>query len=138
MAKKKSTKPNFVRRFFSNLGPGLITGAADDDPSGIATYSSRNYYAGHVRCGRRNVFALALSTKFFEQLDLDLLNLKQPIVLPPQEVIEFFVQMPDFQLGFQIHFVIVFRAQTIARLGAVLTHHNDGRLNGCETREDQI
>jgi len=25
--------------FFSNLGPGLITGAADDDPSGIATYS---------------------------------------------------------------------------------------------------
>lgn len=26
---------NFIRR----LGPGLITGAADDDPSGIATYS---------------------------------------------------------------------------------------------------
>lgn len=26
-------------RFFSNLGPGLITGAADDDPSGISTYS---------------------------------------------------------------------------------------------------
>src|SRR5476651_2470412 len=24
---------------FSALGPGLITGAADDDPSGIATYS---------------------------------------------------------------------------------------------------
>jgi NRAMP (natural resistance-associated macrophage protein)-like metal ion transporter len=29
----------FVERFFQNLGPGLITGAADDDPSGIATYS---------------------------------------------------------------------------------------------------
>src|SRR5579863_9353092 len=27
------------RRFFSRLGPGLITGAADDDPSGISTYS---------------------------------------------------------------------------------------------------
>lgn len=26
-------------RFFRFLGPGLITGAADDDPSGIATYS---------------------------------------------------------------------------------------------------
>src|SRR5437868_6034775 len=26
-------------RFFSDLGPGLITGAADDDPSGISTYS---------------------------------------------------------------------------------------------------
>src|ERR1700694_5211708 len=28
-----------VRDFFADLGPGLITGAADDDPSGIATYS---------------------------------------------------------------------------------------------------
>ena len=32
-----SHKP--IRRFFSDLGPGLITGAADDDPSGISTYS---------------------------------------------------------------------------------------------------
>src|SRR5438477_10746839 len=28
-----------ARRFLKRLGPGLITGAADDDPSGIATYS---------------------------------------------------------------------------------------------------
>ena len=28
-----------VREFFADLGPGLITGAADDDPSGISTYS---------------------------------------------------------------------------------------------------
>jgi NRAMP (natural resistance-associated macrophage protein)-like metal ion transporter len=27
------------QNFFANLGPGLITGAADDDPSGISTYS---------------------------------------------------------------------------------------------------
>src|SRR5271163_1997496 len=40
MAKEaNSRQPNFVRRFFSVLGPGVITGAADDDPSGIATYS---------------------------------------------------------------------------------------------------
>lgn len=32
-------RPGIVRRFFSALGPGLIAGAADDDPSGIATYS---------------------------------------------------------------------------------------------------
>ena len=31
--------PGQVRRFFAGLGPGLITGAADDDPSGISTYS---------------------------------------------------------------------------------------------------
>ena len=28
-----------LRDFFGDLGPGLIAGAADDDPSGIATYS---------------------------------------------------------------------------------------------------
>jgi Mn2+/Fe2+ NRAMP family transporter len=39
MPSKNAGRPNFVRRFFSKLGPGLITGAADDDPSGIATYS---------------------------------------------------------------------------------------------------
>jgi NRAMP (natural resistance-associated macrophage protein)-like metal ion transporter len=32
-----SSRP--IRRFFADLGPGLITGAADDDPSGISTYS---------------------------------------------------------------------------------------------------
>lgn len=31
--------PRRVWRFFGRLGPGLITGAADDDPSGISTYS---------------------------------------------------------------------------------------------------
>ena len=30
---------NAIQKFFAELGPGLITGAADDDPSGIATYS---------------------------------------------------------------------------------------------------
>lgn len=28
-----------LKQFFDRLGPGFITGAADDDPSGIATYS---------------------------------------------------------------------------------------------------
>jgi len=32
-------EPNFLQKFWGSLGPGLITGAADDDPSGIATYS---------------------------------------------------------------------------------------------------
>lgn len=34
--KSLSTK---IKKFFTTLGPGLITGASDDDPSGIATYS---------------------------------------------------------------------------------------------------
>jgi NRAMP (natural resistance-associated macrophage protein)-like metal ion transporter len=37
--KKHRARPLHFRRFFSRLGPGLITGAADDDPSGISTYS---------------------------------------------------------------------------------------------------
>jgi NRAMP (natural resistance-associated macrophage protein)-like metal ion transporter len=35
----RSAKKNPLKPFFSLLGPGLITGAADDDPSGVATYS---------------------------------------------------------------------------------------------------
>ena len=37
---------NPLVRFFANLGPGLITGAADDDPSGIATYSTAGALLG--------------------------------------------------------------------------------------------
>jgi NRAMP (natural resistance-associated macrophage protein)-like metal ion transporter len=50
-----STKPAPVpppespfRRFFSDLGPGLITGAADDDPSGISTYSVAGATFGYL------------------------------------------------------------------------------------------
>lgn len=35
----KPAKKSRFRRFVSIVGPGVITGAADDDPSGIATYS---------------------------------------------------------------------------------------------------
>jgi hypothetical protein len=35
-------------RLLGFLGPGLITGASDDDPSGIATYS-RGWCTGGVR-----------------------------------------------------------------------------------------
>ena len=28
-----------IKKYWHILGPGLITGASDDDPSGIATYS---------------------------------------------------------------------------------------------------
>ncbi len=39
MTEIKKTKQSKVKRFLKILGPGLITGASDDDPSGIATYS---------------------------------------------------------------------------------------------------
>jgi len=36
---RASGKRSGVMRFFGVLGPGLVTGAADDDPSGVATYA---------------------------------------------------------------------------------------------------
>ncbi len=36
-----------ARDFFKTLGPGLITGAADDDPSGIGTYSQAGAQLGY-------------------------------------------------------------------------------------------
>src|SRR5947208_12316890 len=38
------------RRILTVLGPGLITGASDDDPSGIATYSQAGAQFGYGMC----------------------------------------------------------------------------------------
>lgn len=40
LALPKAIRKNYVTSYLKTLGPGLITGAADDDPSGIATYST--------------------------------------------------------------------------------------------------
>jgi Mn2+/Fe2+ NRAMP family transporter len=37
--KSKNTLAHRLHRFWNILGPGLVTGSSDDDPSGIATYS---------------------------------------------------------------------------------------------------
>jgi NRAMP (natural resistance-associated macrophage protein)-like metal ion transporter len=42
----KPRKPKFWR-FLTLMGPGLVTGAADDDPSGIATYSQTGAQFGY-------------------------------------------------------------------------------------------
>lgn len=36
-----------LRMVLKRLGPGLVTGAADDDPSGIATYSQAGAQFGY-------------------------------------------------------------------------------------------
>jgi Mn2+/Fe2+ NRAMP family transporter len=38
---------NPIVRYFRVLGPGLVTGAADDDPSGITAYSVAGASLGH-------------------------------------------------------------------------------------------
>src|SRR6202035_2181873 len=44
MAKKRRS----LKSLFAMLGPGLVTGAADDDPSGIATYSQGGAQFGYA------------------------------------------------------------------------------------------
>jgi len=44
--RQKSTEGGAARRFIQRLGPGLITGASDDDPSGIGTYSQAGAQLG--------------------------------------------------------------------------------------------
>src|ERR1700737_1759336 len=47
MSQHPAPRPkNPIKWFFSNLGPGLISGAAADGPSGIATYSSAGALLG--------------------------------------------------------------------------------------------
>ncbi|MEO6838033.1 MAG: divalent metal cation transporter [Ginsengibacter sp.] len=46
-AKKPKPKRNKFLKFLSILGPGIVTGAADDDPSGIATYSQTGAQFGY-------------------------------------------------------------------------------------------
>jgi len=46
---QKARERSHVRRFFAELGPGLITGAADDDPSGISTYSVTGAAFGYAQ-----------------------------------------------------------------------------------------
>lgn len=45
--KKPAVQRNKFKKFLSILGPGLTTGAADDDPSGIATYSQTGAQFGY-------------------------------------------------------------------------------------------
>jgi NRAMP (natural resistance-associated macrophage protein)-like metal ion transporter len=42
------SEPNPLKRLFKILGPGLITGASDDDPSGIGTYATAGAQLGYV------------------------------------------------------------------------------------------
>lgn len=41
-------KDNPIKRLLDRLGPGLITGASDDDPSGIGTYSQAGATLGYA------------------------------------------------------------------------------------------
>ena len=47
-ARRAPAKNSRLKTIFRMLGPGLVTGAADDDPSGIATYSQGGAQFGYA------------------------------------------------------------------------------------------
>lgn len=55
--KNKSKLKSSLKKSLQVLGPGLITGASDDDPSGIATYS---------QAGAQNVWLNSPRSYYFD------------------------------------------------------------------------
>jgi NRAMP (natural resistance-associated macrophage protein)-like metal ion transporter len=53
------------KTLLASLGPGLVTGAADDDPSGIATYSQGGAQFGYAMC-----WTMFLTTPFMIAIQL--------------------------------------------------------------------
>src|SRR5437868_11856124 len=47
---RKKRRVAKVGELIKRLGPGRITGASDDDPSGIATYSQAGAHFGYAMC----------------------------------------------------------------------------------------
>ncbi|MDQ2783746.1 MAG: divalent metal cation transporter, partial [Chloroflexota bacterium] len=45
--RRKEAQPKGIRKVLNVLGPGLITGASDDDPSGVGTYSTAGAATGY-------------------------------------------------------------------------------------------
>jgi NRAMP (natural resistance-associated macrophage protein)-like metal ion transporter len=50
IARYRTTRGPVHKGLLGRLGPGLITGASDDDPSGIATYSQAGAQFGYALC----------------------------------------------------------------------------------------
>jgi NRAMP (natural resistance-associated macrophage protein)-like metal ion transporter len=50
IARRRASHRTAHKGLLGQLGPGLITGASDDDPSGIATYSQTGAQFGYAMC----------------------------------------------------------------------------------------
>jgi NRAMP (natural resistance-associated macrophage protein)-like metal ion transporter len=65
MSSRTRTTGRRLPAFLQTLGPGLVTGAADDDPSGIATYSQGGAQFGYALC-----WTMFLTTPFMIAIQL--------------------------------------------------------------------
>jgi NRAMP (natural resistance-associated macrophage protein)-like metal ion transporter len=60
-----SRRSPLIKKLSRVLGPGLLTGAADDDPSGIATYSQSGAQLGYTLC-----WTMFLTTPFMVAIQI--------------------------------------------------------------------
>lgn len=77
-----------------------------------------------------------LSERWVEELHL--LDLDETLPLVGQQMVELLVKLPDLQLGFQVHLVVVLRPHPVLRFLSILAHHDDRRLDGRQTGENQV
>lgn len=82
------------------------------------------------RCARLVLDLLELipAHQLFHEVHLDLLDLQEFLPLMFEQDVELFVEVADFQLGFEVHLIVILRAQPVARFHAALAHHDDRRL----------
>ena len=82
--KKAEKKLGLLQRFVAVLGTGLITGAADDDPSPVATYSIAGAQLGGL-CGLNDVTIQRFNDSTIQRFDdFDDLTSQRPEPLRPR------------------------------------------------------
>ena len=83
---------------------------------------------------QRDLFAAKL--RGLLKTHLELLDFHEALPLMDEEVVNLFVELADLNFRLQINLVIVFGAEAVLGLLAVLAHHDHRGLNGCQAGED--
>ncbi len=77
----------------------------------------------------RAASASLLAAAFLHDLELNLLNFSKPLPLLGDEVIHLLVKVANLELSLEVHAIVIEGAQTVLRFLALLTHHDDRRLD---------
>jgi hypothetical protein len=73
-----------------------------------------------------------------EEVGLDGLDFEEPLTVVVEEVVEFFVEVADFEFGFEVDAVVLFGAVAVAGFLAALAHHDDWSLEGGDAGEEEV
>src|SRR6266516_661156 len=82
----------------------------------------------------RSSRAAAGAARLVHDRELHLLDLREPLPLPRDQMIHLLVQVPDLELRLQVDPIVTFGPQPIHGLLTLLAHHDDGRLDRGQAR----